>query len=166
MEYVTIKLDTKLLGHSSSSRRYKEDIRPMTNGSEALYQLKPVTYRHRKEIDSKQSSAFGLIAEEVAEVNPALVARNPKGQPESVHYEMVNAMLLNEFLKEHRKVEEQGVTIAELKSTLARQAKGMDNLAAHIRDQDAKVQRVNGETKIGRPAPKVVINQRQTRTAD
>src|SRR5436190_22618604 len=119
IEYVTINLDTKLLGHSSSSRRYKEDIKPITNASEALYRLKPVTYRYKKEIDPKQSAAFGLIAEEVAEVNPALIARNSKGQPESVHYDQVNAMLLNEFLKEHkafleeqRKVEEQGALIA------------------------------------------------------
>ena len=166
VEYVTINLDTKLLGHSSSSRRYKEDIRPMTNVSEALYRLKPVTYRHRKEIDFKQSAAFGLIAEDVAEVNPALVARNPKGQPESVHYEMVNAMLLNEFLKEHERVQEQAARIAEIKAIVAKQEKGMEALAAHIRDQDAKIQSVSAETKIGRPAPKVVINQRQTRTAD
>jgi len=166
VEYVTINLDTKLLGHSSSSRRYKEDIRPMTNVSEALYRLKPVTYRYKKEIDPKQSAAFGLIAEEVAEVNPALIARNSKGQPESVHYEMVNAMLLNEFLKEHERVQEQAARIAEIKAIVAKQEKGMEALAAHIRDQDAKIQSVSAETKTGRPAPKVVINQRQTRTAD
>ncbi len=79
----------------------------MDKASEALYRLKPVTYRYKKEIDRTQSLAFGLIAEEVAEVNPDLVAHNAQGQPESVHYEMVNAMLLNEFLKEHKKVEEQ-----------------------------------------------------------
>ena len=102
---VTIDLSTGLLGHLTSSRRYKEDIKPMDKASEALYRLKPVTYRYKKEIDRTQSLAFGLIAEEVAEVNPDLVAHNAQGQPESVHYEMVNAMLLNEFLKEHKKVE-------------------------------------------------------------
>ena len=71
-----------------------------------LYQLKPVSYRYKKEIDSSQSPAFGLIAEEVADVNSALVARNAEGRPESVHYEMINAMLLNEFLKEHKTVAE------------------------------------------------------------
>ena len=106
-DIVTIDLTTGLLGHLTSSRRYKEDIKPMDKASEALYRLKPVTYRYKKEIDKTQSLAFGLIAEEVAEVNPGLVAHNAKGQPESVHYEMVNAMLLNEFLKEHKKVEEQ-----------------------------------------------------------
>ncbi len=78
----------------------------MDNASQALFALKPVTYHYKKEIDPSQSPAFGLIAEEVAEVNPNLVAHNSQGQPESVHYEMVNAMLLNEFLKEHQTVEE------------------------------------------------------------
>ena len=103
---VTVNLATGLLGHLSSSRRYKEDIEPMDKASEALYLLKPVSYRYKKEIDTTQSPAFGLIAEEVADVNSALVACNSEGQPESVHYEMVNAMLLNEFLKEHKTVQE------------------------------------------------------------
>lgn len=103
---VTVDLITGLLGHLSSSRRYKEDIKPMADASEALYRLKPVTYHYKKHIDPAQSPAFGLIAEEVANVNPALVARDAKGQSESIHYEMVDAMLLNEFLKEHRKVEQ------------------------------------------------------------
>src|SRR6266498_1734560 len=91
----------------------------MNNASETLYRLKPVTYRYKKEIDSTQSPAFGLIAEEVAEVNPDLVARNAEGRPESVHYEMVNAMLLNEFLKEHRKVQELNSTVATQLTTIA-----------------------------------------------
>ena len=101
-DIVTIDLTTGLLGHASSSRRYKEDIRPMDKSSETLYRLHPVTFRYKKEIDRTQSTAFGLIAEEVAKVNPNLIACNSQGQPESVHYEMVNAMLLNEFLKEHQ----------------------------------------------------------------
>src|SRR6476660_7966703 len=104
---VTVNLNTGLLGHLTSSRRYKEEIRPMDTASEALYRLNPVTYRYKKEIDPTQSTAFGLIAEEVAQVNHELVACNTEGQPESVHYEMVNAMLLNEFLKEHRRAEDQ-----------------------------------------------------------
>src|SRR5438046_10672098 len=79
---VTINLTTGLLGHLTSSRRYKEDINPMDKASEALYRLKPVTYRYKKEIDRTQSRAFGLIAEEVAEVNPDLVAHNAQRQPE------------------------------------------------------------------------------------
>jgi len=153
VEYVTINLNTKLLGHSSSSRRYKEDIKSMANASEVLYRLKPVTYRYRKEIDPNQSAAFGLIAEEVAEVNADLVARNPKGQPESVHYEMVNAMLLNEFLKEHkaflkeqRKVDEQGAIIAK-------QQKQIEALSAGL-------QKVNDRLQMSKPAPKLVVNKR------
>src|SRR5262249_21662698 len=114
---VTVNLTTGLLGHLTSSRRYKEDIKPMDNASVALFALKPVAYSYKKEIDPSQSPAFGLVAEDVAVVNPNLVARNAQGQPESVHYEMINAMLLNEFLKEHKKVEEQQATIAELKAT-------------------------------------------------
>jgi trimeric autotransporter adhesin len=151
VEYVTINLDNRLLGHSSSSQRYKQDIKPMTNASEALYQLKPVTYRYRNEVDPKQSTAFGLIAEEVAEVNPALVARNSKGQPESVHYEMVNAMLLNEFLKEHRKVQQQEATIAQLQlaardqqknfeSNLAKQQKQIEALASSLQGVKAELE--------------------------
>jgi hypothetical protein len=108
-------LTTGLLGHLSSSRRYKENIQPMDNASDALYQLKPVTYRYKKEIDRTQSLDYGLVAEDVANVDPNLAIRDGKGQVESVRYMAVNAMLLNEFLKEHRTVQEQGATIAELK---------------------------------------------------
>jgi trimeric autotransporter adhesin len=158
VEYVTINLDTKLLGHSSSSRRYKEDIKPMTNASDALYRLKPVTYRYRKEIDPNQAAAFGLIAEEVGEVNPALVARNPKGQPESVHYEMVNAMLLNEFLKEHKKVEEQACEIHEQKATIGELKEGMEVLTTQLRDQAGQIQKVSAQVELTKPAPQMVAS--------
>jgi hypothetical protein len=141
---VTINLNTGLLGHATSSRRYKEDIKPMDNASETLYRLKPVSYRYKKEIDSTRSPAFGLIAEEVAEVNSNLVARNTAGQPETVHYEMVNAMLLNEFLKEHRKNEEQ-------EATIARQQKQIEALAAGL-------QKVSAQIEMSKPAPQVVNN--------
>jgi len=147
---VTVDLTTGLLGHLSSSRRYKENIQPMNNASETLYRLKPVTYRYKKEIDHTQSPAFGLIAEDVAEVNPALVAHDDKGLPESVHYEMVNAMLLNEFLKEHRTVEEQQKTIAELKS-------GMTVLAATVKEQAAQIQKVSTQLEASKPAPQVAL---------
>jgi len=147
---VTVDLTTGLLGHLSSSRRYKENIQPMNNASETLYRLKPVTYRYKKEIDHTQSPAFGLIAEDVAEVNPALVAHDDKGLPESVHYEMVNAMLLNEFLKEHRTVEEQQKTIAELKS-------GMTVLAATVKEQAAEIQKVSAQLEASKPAPQVAL---------
>ena len=93
----------------------------MDTASETLYALKPVSFRYHKEYDATQTLAFGLIAEEVAEVYPDLVGRNSRGEPESVRYEQINAMLLNEFLKEHRKNEEQEATIrAPSKSKLKR----------------------------------------------
>jgi hypothetical protein len=148
-DFVTVDLATGLLGHASSSRRYKEEIRPMNDASQALYRLKPVSYRYKKEIDSTQSPAFGLIAEEVAEANPDLVARNVKGQPESVHYEMVNAMLLNEFLKEHRKVQEQEATIARLQ-------KEIETVVEHAKEQDTQIQRVTARVEVRTPGPQVV----------
>src|SRR5437764_4853741 len=148
---VTINLTTGLLGHLTSSRRYKEDIKPMDKASEGLYRLKPVTYRYKNEIDRTQSSAFGLMAEAVAEVNPNLVAHNAQGQSESVHYEMVNAMLLNEFLKEHKKVE-------ELQATVAQQQKGMEVLTAQLKEQAVQIQKVSAQIEMSKPAPQVVAN--------
>jgi hypothetical protein len=149
---VTVDLTTGLLGHLTSSQRYKEDIKPMDKASEALYRLKPVTYRYKKEIDRTQSPAFGLIAEEVAEVNAALVARNAEGKPESVHYEMVNAMLLNEFLKEHKKVQ-------DLEATVAQQHKGMEVLTAQLKEQAAQIEKVSAQVEVNKPAPQVVANK-------
>src|SRR5436190_1444979 len=101
------------LGTSTSSARYKEHIQPMEKASEAILSLQPVTFHYKKELDPKGIPQFGLVAEQVEKVDPDLVARDEQGKPYSVRYEAVNAMLLNEFLKEHRKVEEQGATIAE-----------------------------------------------------
>ena len=140
---VTVDLTTGLLGHLSSSRRYKENIKPMNNASEALYRLKPVTYRYKKEIDRTQSPAFGLIAEEVAEANEALVARNAEGEAESVHYEMVNAMLLNEFLKEHE-------TLQELKAIVAQQKQQINALTAGL-------QKVSAQLEASKPAPQLAV---------
>ena len=95
------------IGTLSSSRRYKEEIRPMAEASEAILALRPMTFRYKKDIDPKRSRSFGLIAEEVAKVDPDLVTPDRNGKPETVRYEAVNAMLLNEFLKEHRQNEEQ-----------------------------------------------------------
>lgn len=150
---VTVNLATGLLGHLTSSRRYKEDIKPIADASEALYRLNPVSYRYKREIDSIQSPAFGLIAEEVAEVNPALVAHNSVGQPESVHYEMVNAMLLNEFLKEHATVQEQGATIAELKKEIA-------GLTSALKEQAAQIQKVSTQIEMSKAEPQMAANQK------
>jgi hypothetical protein len=139
----TVTVDgTGLLGHAASSRRYKEDIKPMQNASETLYRLKPVTYRYKKAIDPSQSPAFGLIAEEVADVNPSLVGRNPKGEPESVRYEQINAMLLNEFLKEHRKVQDL--------------ERGMAALTAQVKEQAAELQKVTTQLRVSRPTTDLV----------
>jgi hypothetical protein len=141
---VTLDLTTGLLGHLSSSARYKENIKPMGDSSEALYRLKPVTFRYKKEVDRIQSPTFGLIAEQVADVNPDLVARNSNGQPEGVHYEQVNAMLLNEFLKEHQ-------TVVELKKEIA-------VLTAKMEEQAAQLQKVSARVEMGKPATRIVVN--------
>jgi hypothetical protein len=140
---VTLDLMTGLLGHLSSSGRYKENIKPMGTASEGLYRLKPVTFRYKKEVDRTQSPTFGLIAEQVAEVNPDLVAHNSQGQPESVHYEQVNAMLLNEFLKEHR-------TVVELKEQIAA-------LTATVKEQSAQIQKVSAELEMSKSTKQVVL---------
>jgi len=146
----------------SSSRRFKEDIKPMGAASEELFALKPVNFRYKPAFDPNQSERFGLIAEEVEKVNPALVARDDKGNLTTVRYEAVNAMLLNEFLKEHRafvkeqrKVEEQDATIAQLKSTVAQQQKGMDALAASVKDQALRIQKVSAQIELNKPVARV-----------
>ena len=149
---VTIDLNTGLLGHLSSSRRYKEDVKPMDNASEALYQLKPVTYRYKKEIDRTQSLDYGLVAEDVANVDPNLIIRDRTGQIESVRYTAVNAMLLNEFLKQHKKVE-------NLEATVAQQQKGMEVLTAQLKEQAAQIQKVSAQLEVNKPAPQVVANK-------
>ena len=131
---VTITSNGRLGRGNVSSRRYKHDIKLMENASEVLYALKPVSFRYNKEHDASQTLAFGLIAEEVAEVYPDLVGRNPEGQPESVRYEQINAMLLNEFLKEHRKVEKLEATVADL--------------AAELRQVRAQVQRDHSAAQV------------------
>ena len=139
------------LGISTSSRRFKEQITPMEEASEALFALKPVTFRYTKEIDSAGTSQFGLVAEDVENVNPDLVVRDKEGKAYSVRYDQVNAMLLNEFLKDHRKVEEQSRKLQQQETTMARQRKDfetaittlrkeMENIVARLQEQDARIQ--------------------------
>ena len=146
------------LGTATSSRRFKEEIKAMDKASEALFALNPVTFRYKKEIDGAGMQQFGLVAEDVAKLNPDLVVRDKDGKPYSVRYEQVNAMLLNEFLKEHkafieeqRKVQEQEKTIAELKS-------GVTALAATVKEQAAQIQKVSTQLESSKPAPQVVNN--------
>ena len=121
------------LGTSTSSARFKDDIKPMGKASEALFALKPVTFYYKKEIDPRGIPQFGLVAEDVEKVNPELVVRDAEGKVNTVRYEQINTMLLNEFLKEHRNVQ-------ELKTTLGQQQKEIATLIAHIKEQDAKIQ--------------------------
>ena len=146
------------LGIDTSSRRFKEDIKPMDKLSEAIFKLKPVSYRIKKETNPSQPVAFGLIAEDVAEACPELAAYWD-GQPLGVHYKEVTVMLLNEFLKEHKKVEEQQASIADLKSTVALQQKGMEVLTAQLKEQAAQIQTVSAQLEASKPAPKVVANK-------
>jgi trimeric autotransporter adhesin len=148
------------LGTLVSSRRYKEEIKPMGKASEALFALKPVTFRYRQEIDPSDKLSFGLIAEDVAEISADLVSRDKEGKPQTVRYEAVNAMLLNEFLKEHRKVEEQGAMISQLKKEFqtagAQQQKEIQALTAQLNEHAAQIRKVSAQLEINKPTRKVV----------
>jgi hypothetical protein len=148
------------LGTASSSRRFKREIKPMDQASESILALKPVTFHYRS--DKKSTPQFGLIAEEVAEVSPDLVVRDKDGEIYTVRYDAVNAMLLNEFLKEHKKVAEQQATIAQLKSTVGRQQKGFEAKLAKQEEQietlTAGLQKVSAQVEASKPAPQVVNN--------
>jgi hypothetical protein len=132
------------LGTAPSSQRFKAEIKPMDKTSEAILALKPVTFRYKHELDPNGIPQFGLVAEEVEKVNAALITRDADGKPYTVRYDAVNAMLLNEFLKEHRKVEEQGATIAK-------QQKQIEALTAGL-------QKVSAQVEASKPAPQTVLN--------
>jgi hypothetical protein len=140
---VYVNSDNKI-GTLVSSRRYKEAIKPMDKASETLFALKPVTFRYKKEVDSARALSFGLIAEEVAKVSSDLITRDEDGNPQTVRYEAVNAMLLNEFLKEHKKVE-------ELEATVAIQQEQIEALTAGL-------QKVSDQLEMSKPIPRVVLN--------
>ena len=141
----------------------------MERASEALFALQPVTFRYKKEIDPAGIAQFGLVAEEVEKVNPELVVRDADGKINTVRYDAVNAMLLNEFLKEHREVQElkstaarQETTIAQLKrdfqSRLAEQQKEIQTLTASLKEQTALIQKVSAQLDGTKPAPRMVLN--------
>src|SRR5215813_5003454 len=127
-----------------SSARFKKDIKPMDKASEAILALKPVTFRYKKEIDPGGIPQFGLVAEDVEKVNPDLIARDQDGEPYTVRYEAVNAMLLNEFLKEHR-------TVQELKQEIAA-------LTATVKEQATQIQQVSARINASKPVPQIVLN--------
>jgi trimeric autotransporter adhesin len=165
-----------LLGTTSSSKRFKEEIKPMDKASEAILALKPVTFRYKKELDPEGIPQFGLVAEQVEKVNPNLVVRDADGKVYTVRYEAVNAMLLNEFLKAHRKVEEQEATINQVKSTLAKQEatiaqqqkdfqatvakqqKEIKALTVSLKEQASQIQKVSGQLQVIKSAPQLVVN--------
>ena len=137
------------LGTMTSSARFKDEIKPMDNASKALYSLKPVSFRYKNEIDPARTPQLGLVAEEVEKVNPDLVIRDAEGRPQTVRYEQINAMLLNEFLKEHRKVEQQEVNGAE-------QKKEINLLRSALKAQRALIQKVNDKVDLKQSAPQIV----------
>jgi trimeric autotransporter adhesin len=157
-DLVTINSSGRLGRANVSSRRYKHDIQPVDKASEVIYTLKPVSFRYNKEYDATQTLAFGLIAEEVAEVNPDLVGRNPEGRPESVRYEQINAMLLNEFLKEHRQVEEQARKIQEQQATIAELRSELKALAATVHEQASQLRKVSAQLQISNAAPHAIAS--------
>jgi hypothetical protein len=147
---VYVNSDGKL-GAQVSSSRFKEQIKPMEKASQALFFLKPVKFRYKKEIDPAGTSQLGLVAEDVERVSPDLVVRDKEGKPYSVRYDLVNAMLLNEFLKDHKTLQEQGAMIAELKNEIA-------VLTATVKTQASQIQKVSARLEVSRPAPQTVKN--------
>src|SRR4029077_1240313 len=139
------------LGFQVSSQRFKEEIKPMDQTSEVIYRLKPVSFRYKKEIEPTRPIGFGLIAEDVDKISHELVSRDPDGNPNSVRYDAVNAMLLNEFLKERRRLLEQGATIAELKNEIA-------CLVATVKEQAVQIETVSTQIELSKPEKRVVLN--------
>jgi len=132
------------LGTPPSSARFKDEIKPMDKASEAILALKPVTFRYKHDLDPDGIPQFGLVAEQVEKVNPDLVARDDQGKPFTVRYEAVNAMLLNEFLKEHRKVEQLEATVA--------------NLITTVKEQASEMQKVRAQLELSKSGPQTVLN--------
>jgi trimeric autotransporter adhesin len=158
------------LGTVVSSERFKDAIKPMDKASEAILALQPVTFRYKHELDPDGIPQFGLVAEQVEKVDRDLVARDDQGKPYTVRYEAVNAMLLNEFLKEHRKVEEQQAAIkqlesrvaqcGDLRSTVAQQEKQIQFLTASVKEQASQFQKVSAELQVRKSSPPIVLNNR------
>ena len=150
------------LGTIHSSRRFKDEIKPMEKASEAIHALKPVTFHYKS--DKTGTPQFGLIAEEVAEINPDLVVRDENGEIYSVRYEAVNAMLLNEFLKAHRKNEEQEATITRMQEQIEALTAGLEKVSAHLaaaspsRGGLEESKFATGRIRGGGPAPQMVVN--------
>jgi Chaperone of endosialidase len=141
------------LGTIVSSVRFKDEIAPMDRLSEAIFALKPVTFRYKKVLDPQRIPQFGLVAEDVEKISPDLVARGAKGEVYTVRYEAVNAMLLNEFLKEHKKVEQQQATINSLEASIAKQQKQIEALTVGF-------QKVSAQLEMNKAVPHVIADDR------
>jgi len=139
------------LGTTTSSKRFKTDIKPMENASDVLYSLEPVAFHYKKEIDPAQTPQLGLVAEDVEKVNPDLIIRDKEGKPYSVRYDQVNAMLLNEFLKEHHKVQ-------LLEKAMAEQQTENAATRAMLKEQAAQIQKVSAQLELNKSAPQTVLN--------
>jgi hypothetical protein len=150
---------TGKLGTVVSSARFKDDIKPMNKASEAIFALNPVTFHYKKQIDANGTPQFGLVAEQVAKVNPDLVVLDRDGKPYTVRYEAVNAMMLNEFLKEHRTVQDLKVTAEKQQTTIALQESQIKALTASLREQATQIQKVSAQLETIKPAPQVVENR-------
>ena len=156
------------LGTMTSSARFKDEIKPMDKASEAILALRPVSFRYKKEIDPQSIPQFGLVAEDVERVNPDLVIRDAAGKPQTVRYEQINAMLLNEFLKEHRKMEQQQAAIQQLESTMAQhedlrltvaqQRKEIQSLTASLKEQAAQIQKMSAQLELAKAPAQLVTN--------
>jgi Chaperone of endosialidase len=166
---VVVDTDGRLGVAATSSARFKDEIKPMDKASEAILALKPVTFRYKKEIDRRGTPQFGLVAEEVEKVNPDLVTHGADGKLYTVRYDAVNAMLLNEFLKERRKVQELKSIVAkqeamiahqqkDFQATAAQQQKEIRGLAASLKEQALQIQKVSSQLEVNNSAPRIAVS--------
>jgi hypothetical protein len=144
------------LGTLASSARFKKDITPMDQNSEAILRFNPVTFHYKS--DTTATPQFGLVAEEVEKINPDLVVKDKEGKVFTVRYDAVNVMLLNEFLKAHRALQVLKSTVAKQEATIAQQQKGMEVLTATLKEQASQIQKVSAQVELSKPAPQVVDN--------
>jgi uncharacterized coiled-coil protein SlyX len=152
---VTVLIDsTGQLGVLSSSQRFKDEIKPMDTASEVILALRPVTFRYKHEIDPNGILQFGPVAEEVEKVDPGLVIRDAQGKVFTVRYDAVNAMLLNEFLKEHRTMEELKATIGKQEATITELKAGIKALTASLKKQESQIEKVSAKLELSKPAPR------------
>ena len=143
-----------------SSARFKEEIKPMNEASEVILALNPVTFRYKKEFDPKHMPQFGLVAEEVEKVSPSLVIRDAEGKPYTVRYDAVNAMLLNEFLKEHRKVEELQASVLQQQKSFQSKLEAQENKIAALA---SGLRKIDAQFELRKPEQQLVFKHHITR---